>query len=110
MGVAARSKQVQHNWYWLNRDRLVAYKRDWRKTHKEKCYNKSQPYDIKKAARRAVTYAISTGSLIPQPCEVCGEKAWAHHDDYTKPLEVRWLCPVHQKEFHDSVRRIINGQ
>ena len=109
MELATRSREVQHAYYERNRERLIIYKRDWRLTHKEKCYNKPQPYDIKKAARRAVCYAISTGRLVKQPCEVCGSKAWAHHDDYTKPLEVRWLCPVHQKEFHDSARRIING-
>lgn len=39
--------------------------------------------------------------LMPQPCEKCGMEprkvdgrriVHAHHDDYSKPLEVRWLC------------------
>src|SRR5690606_109968 len=47
-----------------------------------------------KSASRAVTQrAIRSGHLLKQPCEVCGKmKVDAHHDDYAKPLEVRWLC------------------
>lgn len=40
------------------------------------------------------------GKITKQPCEVCGAVAQAHHDDYSKPLEVRWLCPVHHKQEH----------
>ena len=40
-------------------------------------------------ARQYVVY----GKLKPKPCESCGDpKAQKHHDDYSKPLEVRWLC------------------
>jgi hypothetical protein len=58
----------------------------------------------KAAARTAVMTAIRNGSLIRQPCEVCGEpKAQAHHEDYSKPLEVRWLCFRHHREAHGQV-------
>jgi len=31
----------------------------------------------------------------------CGRgKAEMHHDDYAKPLDIRWLCFVHHREFH----------
>lgn len=33
------------------------------------------------------------GLLKPAPCAKCGaERAEKHHADYTKPLEVTWLC------------------
>jgi predicted RNA-binding Zn-ribbon protein involved in translation (DUF1610 family) len=34
-------------------------------------------------------------------CEKCGDKeVQMHHDDYSKPLEVRWLCRKHHNEEH----------
>lgn len=47
-------------------------------------------------ARNAVAYALECGTLTRKPCEVCGDpKTQAHHFDYEKPLEVRWLCTTH---------------
>lgn len=47
----------------------------------------------KKRAHNAVQRAIKAGNLNREPCEKCGaKKAHAHHDDYSKPLQVRWLC------------------
>lgn len=55
----------------------------------------------KEKAHRAVQYHLSTGDLMKQPCEVCGSVySEAHHDDYSKPLEVRWLCRTHHLEAH----------
>ena len=50
-----------------------------------------------------VGQAVRDGRLIPQPCEKCGASpTHAHHDDYSKPLDVRWLCPVHHAEHHHA--------
>jgi len=60
----------------------------------------------KRAAHMAVSNAIRDGKLTKQPCEVCGnERAQAHHDDYSKPLEVRWLCVKHHAEHHKNLNR-----
>lgn len=52
-------------------------------------------------ARRQVNLAVARGDLVPEPCP-CGSaaKTQGHHDDYSKPLEVRWLCPAHHMEQH----------
>ncbi len=47
-------------------------------------------------AHRLVRSAIRRGELVrPDVCDCCGERGrvQAHHDDYTKPLSVRWLLP-----------------
>jgi len=62
-------------------------------------YERRNP--IKVAARLAVREAVRTGQMLRQPCEVCGlAKAQAHHCDYGKPLDVRWLCTKHHAEWH----------
>ena len=53
-------------------------------------------------ARWRTSKAIRNGDLVRQPCEVCGttRNINAHHDDYEKPLEVRWLCASHHVRHH----------
>jgi hypothetical protein len=52
-------------------------------------------------AQNALCTKVKSGKIIRLPCEVCGEKrVHGHHDDYAKPLEVRWLCSVHHAEWH----------
>lgn len=38
--------------------------------------------------------------LEKKPCIVCGDAAHKHHPDYSKPLEVIWLCPAHHSDVH----------
>ena len=57
-------------------------------------------YPIKYRAHNLVNNSIRDGKLFPMPCEICGNRAVAHHDDYAKPLNVRWLCQAHHKQWH----------
>lgn len=55
----------------------------------------------KKSARLALRYAVSKGIIKRKPCEVCGNvKSEAHHDDYSKPLDVMWVCRKHHADIH----------
>lgn len=64
-----------------------------------RAYEKRNP--VKVAARIAVREAVRTGQMLPLPCEVCGAtKAQAHHCNYSRPLDVRWLCTTHHAEWH----------
>lgn len=68
----------------------LRYQRDRRRRHPHKDY-----------ARNVVSSAIRDGKLLRQPCEGCGttENVEAHHTDYHRPLDVRWLCfPCHRSE------------
>lgn len=72
----------------------AAYAREWRKTHPVAYYPKS-----KAMARVRANIAKQRGKLVALPCECCGEpSAEMHHDDYSRPLDVAWLCrPCHLK-------------
>lgn len=63
---------------------------DWRRANPEKYL-----------AHVAVQRALSAGELVKGPCEVCGDPTVdGHHDDYAKPLAVRWLCRQHHIRLH----------
>lgn len=52
-------------------------------------------------AHSAVARAIRKGVLERLPCESCGNpQSVAHHDDYDKPLDVRWLCQACHRQHH----------
>ena len=77
----------------------------WANNNREKIYESTKLYREKNPkkcrAHGKVAYELKMGNLTPKPCEVCGaEKAVAHHDDYSKPLDVRWLCQAHHKQWH----------
>lgn len=48
-------------------------------------------------AHRAVQRAVKSGKLVrPPECQQCGTSGPVHaaHSDYTRRLDVRWLCPT----------------
>jgi len=55
---------------------------------------RNDPEHLKKrSARRMVSTEIEAGRLRRGDCEKCGKHhADAHHEDYDKPLVVKWLC------------------
>jgi hypothetical protein len=54
-------------------------------------------------ARAIVQRALAGGELTRGKCEIgseCFGVIEGHHDDYSKPLEVRWLCKGHHMQLH----------
>lgn len=52
-------------------------------------------------ARSKIRNAVRAGKFDRLPCAVCGElKAEAHHEDYSKPFDVLWLCRKHHSQLH----------
>ncbi|PTL55773.1 hypothetical protein C7Y72_19280 [Paraconexibacter algicola] len=68
--------------------------------------NESVEQRTKRLARKAVWQAVRDGRLVPQPCErsgdECSGRIEAHHDDYGRRFDVRWLCQKHHREHHNN--------
>lgn len=92
-----------------NIEHYVAYERErFQRPERKKAVRASlaKRDPVKRRAAYLTSNAIRDGRLIPQPCEKCSDPgAEAHHDDYSKPLEVRWLCREHHLEHHGKVYR-----
>jgi hypothetical protein len=57
----------------------------------------------KSRAHDRVKYAVKTARLIRSLCEICGDpNTEAHHPDYSRPLDVKWLCKKHHLALHAS--------
>lgn len=78
---------------------------DRRKYSYEKSCQHRQSNPIKTRARSLLYRAVRAGRLVKQPCAACGttENIEAHHEDYSKPLEVVWLCRKHHGEIHRQI-------
>ena len=88
MRMASWCKECKKE-YWAS-DRHKEVRRIYRKTIKHK---------IK--AKDMVRNRVLSGKIKQELCEVCGnEQVEGHHDDYNKPLEVRWLCREHHLNIH----------
>lgn len=57
----------------------------------------------RRKARSKLNHFLRDKRIQRPNCELCNDKAEAHHDDYNKPLDVRWLCFNHHHEYHKSI-------
>jgi hypothetical protein len=99
--MTARNKEF----HVTHREEVSARKKAWRADNREVRSAKQAAYRsehrVEVAAREAVRRAIIDGRLVRLPCVTCGNpKSEAHHEDYSKPLEVTWLCRLHHKQTH----------
>jgi len=84
------SKTQSKQWVIENKDLALQRNKEWIKRNPEK-HN----------AHNIVNRALRSKKLIKTPCVVCGNlRSEAHHEDYSKPLEVIWLCRTHHAERH----------
>lgn len=66
----------------------------------------NKKYRVQNQARSKLRNNIRAGKIIRMPCQVCGEpKSHGHHTDYTKALDVMWLCVKHHAELHKKSKR-----
>jgi hypothetical protein len=61
-----------------------------------KKWRKENP--IKNSAHKRVFVELRAERIRKFPCFMCGnEKSEAHHGDYSKPLDIIWVCKLHHK-------------
>ena len=90
--------------------------RRWRKENPEKylasAKSSTQKYKAKYPERvlatNKVNNAVRDGRALKEPCIMCGitKDIHGHHKDYSKKLDVVWMCRFH----HDSFHRCMNSQ
>ena len=56
-----------------------------------------------KKAVNAINNMIRAGKIKRKKCIYCDKIGEGHHPDYTKPLEVIWMCSSHHKRFHNNL-------
>ena len=103
---AIRNKRVAE----LNRDRDITGENNpnWKggRSKNPYFYKKIQKerYPERVKAREIVHRELRSGRLVREDCSVCGEsEAEAHHDDYNKPLDIKWLCKKCHREYHRNI-------
>lgn len=84
-------------WQQANPDIRADIQRKWRKEHPEKVW-----------CHRQLSAAVLKGLVLKGTfCQTCGAaeaQIEAHHQDYSKPLEVMWLCVPCHKRIHQQQR------
>lgn len=109
--IAAHGKRYYHNNTNGYRDRQKArsaksHVAAGREVLRSRVKAYTERYPEKAAAKQAVMIALRSGRLLRRPCVVCGtECVQAHHDDYSRPLDVIWLCRLHHGERHRLLNR-----
>jgi len=88
-------------------ERIVEYDKQRAKTSKRKLLaaktyqNRKITQPIQWKARYLLNMNVQLKKIIRKPCEVCGElKTEGHHENYHKPLVVKWLCKKHHILIH----------
>jgi len=106
-------KEERRQYYYNNREKVLQQHRERQERNPEEYHEAHRKYYQNNAekvkarnrkyrennpmirlAHNAVRVAIKTGRMVRQICKVfdCFEIGEAHHEDYSKPLDVDWLC------------------
>lgn len=90
--------------YYREYDVARAKTKERRKLSSEQCKKYREANKVKYAAHVLVSNAVRDGRLVKadkcEQCETSETILHGHHDDYTKPLDVRWLCPSCHSAWH----------
>lgn len=94
----AKRVALAKSWKEKNPDRQKEHMQQWRLANQEK-----------RKAQSKVSAAIRAARLVrPDACGRCGKSGChieGHHEDYSRPLDVVWLCT----ECHGKTRRKVHA-
>ncbi len=109
-----KSREELNEWYRKyrakNAEKLKKYNKEYNKKYREENgyhneENSKRRYPEKQKARGILQRAVRSGKILKKNCEHCGNsKSQGHHPDYTKPLEVIWLCPSCHAIEHKKIK------
>lgn len=100
-----------------NKEKLAEYKAKYNIENKEKLAEYKAKYfpeyrtknKEKIVARAALMSQIKSGGLVrPENCSICGIKCKpdGHHHNYSRPLDVTWLCRSCHQQIHIGVTKL----
>jgi len=99
-----KKAKADKKWVKNNPERAKAIKKKWRQENYIHLNSKKDP--IKAFARYTLNNAVRIGIIEkPSECEVCGKSKLleGHHSDYTKPLDIDWLCTSCHNKTHEEI-------
>lgn len=107
-------REIQKEWRLKNPEKvrlqalLISKTDEYKNKRNKRLRENKKVTDIPKMrARKILQSAVKVGYLNrPKICEICKSderKIEAHHDDYNKPLEVRWLCRICHAHQHSKL-------
>lgn len=81
------------------------YMRGWRRAH-----GMSEEQRRKDKCRSYAHVYLRRGKLVRQDCVSCGSaQSQMHHSDYSKPLQVVWLCRPCHLALHRQEQNVTRG-
>ncbi len=109
-----RDKEVKARWQRENPDKAKQYRDKWKKNNPKKWKAAKQKWRAKNVqkvkAHFIIAHAVECGFMESMPCHICDEpNTQAHHEDYSEPLIVLWLCTKHHAERHMELKKPTKG-
>jgi hypothetical protein len=99
----AKTSEYSYHWRLKNPDKVLAMRRRYYLNNqdriRESARKQREKTPDKHTTRKLVHNAVRRGELKRQKCW-CGAEGQAHHEDYTKPYQIMWLCRKHHAELH----------
>lgn len=84
------------------KERVAEYQRSYPEKKKEYITRYRKKYPDKHKAHNIISNALRDGKILKSKCWCGSEYVHAHHDDYSKPLDIKWVCPKHHTEIHQG--------